>query len=75
MKHDVTQTNKFAVTVALWVTKEVGVKEGERGEKKEPLWKRKIKSDFTNLKRDINRVKRERLEETGGKGKDLGTEC
>ena len=63
------------MTVALWVTKEVGVKEGKRGEKKEPLWKRKIKSDFTNLKRDINRVERERLGEAGGKGKDLGTEC
>ena len=33
---DVTQTNKLAMAAALWVAKEVGVKKGEIGEKKEP---------------------------------------
>ena len=33
---DITQTNKFAMTAALCFAKEFGVKEGKRGEKKEP---------------------------------------
>ena len=41
---------------------------GKIGEKKEPRWKRRIESDITNLRRDINRLQRER-QETGGKGK------
>ena len=32
---DVTQTKKLAMAAALWITKEVGVKKGKRGEKKE----------------------------------------
>ena len=35
---DVTQTNKLAMAAV--VAKEVGVKKGQRGEKKEPQWKR-----------------------------------
>ena len=65
----ITQTNKLAMAAALWVAKEVEVKKGKRGEKKEPWWKRRIESDITNLRRDINRLERERQEETGGKGK------
>ena len=37
---DVAQTNKFAMTAALWVAKEVGVKKGEIVDKKEP-WRKK----------------------------------
>ena len=61
---DITQTNKFAMTAALWVVKEVGVKKGNIGEKEEPWWKIRIESDITNLRRE-----RERRGETGGKGK------
>ena len=57
------------MATALWVAKKVGVKKSKRGEKKEPWWKRSIESDITNLKRDINRLERERQRETGGKGK------
>ena len=66
---DVTQTNETAMTAALWVAKEVGVKKDKTGEKKEPWWKRRIESDITNLRRDINRLERERRGETRGKGK------
>ena len=33
---DVTQTNKLATAAAIWVAKEVGVKKGKIGKKKEP---------------------------------------
>ena len=65
---DVTQTNKLAMATDLWVAKEVGVKKGKIGEKKEPWWKRRIESDITNQGRDINRLEREKQGETGGKG-------
>ena len=55
---DVTQKNKLAMTATHWVAKEVGVKKGKTGEKKEPWWKRRIESDITNLRRDINKVER-----------------
>ena len=58
------------MAAALWVAKEVGVKKGKIGEKKEPWWKRRTESDITNLGRDINRLERERRGETGGKGKE-----
>ena len=54
------QTNKLAMATTLWVLKQVGVKKGKRGEKKEPWWKRITESDITNLRRDINRLERER---------------
>ena len=38
---DVTQTNKLAMTATHLVAKEVGVKEGKIGEKKEPWSKRR----------------------------------
>ena len=57
------------MSAALQVTKEVGVKKGKIGEKKEPWWKRRIESDITNLRRDINRLERERRGETRQKGK------
>ena len=57
------------MAAALWVAKEVGVKKDKIGEKKEPWWKRRIESDITNLRRDINRLERERRGETGQKGK------
>ena len=66
---DVTQTSKLTMTAVLWVAKEVGVKRGKIGEKKEPWWKRTIESDITSLRKDINRLERERREETGGKRK------
>ena len=47
----------------------VGLKKSKIEEKKEPWWKRRIKSDITNLRRDINALERERRRETGGKGK------
>ena len=53
------------------------MKRGKIGEKKEPWWKRRIESDITNLRRDINRLERKRRGETGGKGnkkiKELNT--
>ena len=54
---------------AHWVAKEVGVKKGKIGEKKEPWWKSRIESDITNLRRDINRLERERRGEARGKRK------
>ena len=65
----VTQTNKLAMAATIWVTKEVGVKKDKIGQKKEPWWKRRIESDIANLRRDINRLEREILGETGGKDK------
>ena len=47
----------------------VGLKKSKIEEKKEPWWKRRIKSDITNLRRDINALERERRREIGGKGK------
>ena len=53
------------------------MKKGKIGEKKEPWWKRRIESDITNLRRDINKLEWERRGETGGKGnkkiKELNT--
>ena len=57
------------MAAALWVAKEVGMKKGKIGEKKEPCWKRRIETDITNLRRHIRRLERERRGETGGKGK------
>ena len=57
------------MAAAPWVAKEVGVKKGKIGEKKEPWWKRRIETDITNLRRHIRRLERERRGETGGKGK------
>ena len=57
------------MAAALWVAKEVGVKKDNIGEKKEPRWKRRFESDKTSLRRDINRLEKERQRETGGKGK------
>ena len=57
------------MAAAVRVAKEVGLKKSKIEEKKEPWWKRRIKSDITNLRRDINRLERERRRETGGKGK------
>ena len=45
------------------------MKKGKIGEKKEPWWKRRIKNYINNVRRDINRLERERRGETGGKGK------
>ena len=61
---DVTQTNKLAMAAALWIAKVVGVKKGSRGEKKESWWKTRIEDVITNLRRDINRLERERRGET-----------
>ena len=36
------------MAVALWVTKEIGVKKGKRGEKNDLWWKRRI--DITNVR-------------------------
>ena len=48
------------MAAAVWVAKEVGVKKDKRRkEEKEPWWKR-IESDITNLKEDINRLEKER---------------
>ena len=49
------------MAAAVWVAKEVGVKKDKRRkEEKEPQWKRRIESDITNLKEDINRLEKER---------------
>ena len=66
---DVTQVNKVAMAVAVSLGKEVGLGKDKTGEKKEPLWKRRIESDITNLRRDVNRLERERRGETGGEVK------
>ena len=52
------------MAAAHWIPKEVEVKKSKIGEKKEPRWKRRIEGDITNLKRDINRLERERPGET-----------
>ena len=55
---DITQTN------LLWqqplVRKKVAVRKGKIGKKKEPWWKRRLESDITNVRRDINSVEREK---------------
>ena len=66
---DVNQTNKLTMAAALCDVKEVGVKKGKIEEKKKPWWKRRIESDITNLRSDINRLERERQEETERKRK------
>ena len=40
---DVTQTNKLAMAAALWVAKEVGMKKGKIGEKKNHGGKEELK--------------------------------
>ena len=57
------------MAAALWISKDVGVQNSKTGEKKQPCWKRRIESDIANLRRDINRLEKERRGETGGKGK------
>ena len=57
------------MAAALWLAKEVGVKKGKRGEKKEPWCKRKIESDITKLRKDIKRLERARRGETLGNEK------
>ena len=52
---NITKTKKLAMAAALWIAKEVGVKNGKRGEKKEQWWKRRIES-IANLRMDINRL-------------------
>ena len=41
--------------------------ETQNRRKKDPCWKRRIESDITNLRRDVNRLERGRRGETGGK--------
>ena len=57
------------MAAALWVAKDVGVKKGKRGEKKQLWWKRRTERYITNLRREINILEWERRRETGGKGK------
>ena len=57
------------MAAALWISKDVGVQKGKTGEKKQPWLKRRIESDIANLRRDVNRLEKERRGETGGKGK------
>ena len=45
------------------------MKKGKIEETNEPWWKRRIESDITNLRWDINRLEREKRGETVGKGK------
>ena len=54
----------------LLVAKEVGMKKNKKGEKKKPWWKIRIKSDITNLRRDINRWKRKDKEKLKGKKRE-----
>ena len=63
------QKNQTCYDSSPLVVKEVGAKKGKRGEKKEPWWKKRYKSDITNLRRDINILERGRQGETGRKGK------
>ena len=48
------------MAVVFCVATESGVKKGKRGERKELWSKRRTESDVSNLRRDINRLKRER---------------
>ena len=54
---NITQRNKLTMAAAHWVAKEVGVKKGKNGEIKGSWWKRRIESDMTNLRKDINKLK------------------
>ena len=58
------------MAAALWLAKEVAVKKGTRGEKKEPWWKRKIESDITKLRKDIKRLERKDEEKLQGKRRE-----
>ena len=42
------------MAAALCVAKDVGVKKGKRGEKKQPWWKRRTERYITNLRREMN---------------------
>ena len=67
---NITQTNELALTAAWWVAKEVGLKEGKKeGSKKEPWWKRRIEKDIDCLRRDVNRLERQKQGKMGQKGK------
>ena len=48
---------KLSIAAAFWVVEIVRLKKRKRGEKTEPCWKIIIES---NLKRNINRLERER---------------
>ena len=58
------------MAAALWLAKEVAMKKGKRGEKKEPWWKRKIESDITKLRKDIKRLERKDEEKLQGKRRE-----
>ena len=53
-----------------WVAKEIGIKKNKKGEKEEPSWQRRFKSDIPNLRRDINRRERKDKEKLEGKKRD-----
>ena len=55
----IAQTNKLAMAAALWALKVVGVRKAKE-ERKQSWWKRRTESDITNLRRDINRLEREK---------------
>ena len=58
---NIAQTNKLAMAAALWVLKVVRAKKGKRGEKTVMVEKKNWKwYDITNLRRDINRLEREK---------------
>ena len=67
---DVTQTYKLAMAAGPWTAKKAGVRNGKIGEKKEPSWQKRIESNITNLRRDINRLERERQSRRERKEKD-----
>ena len=58
------------MAAALWLGKEVAMKKGKRGEKKEPWWKRKIESDITKLRKDVKRLERKDEEKLQGKRRE-----
>lgn len=61
------QTNKLIKAVSVWVVKHLGLKKPKKEKKEDQLWKRPIKRDIKELKKHINKCKREKKAGVEGK--------
>ena len=59
---DVTETNRLVRAGAIFVVRMLGVKKRANATNKEPIWKRRIKSQIDLLRRDISKLQRGKTE-------------
>ena len=62
---NITQTNNFIKAAGIWVADQFGLKKYEGRKKNDPWWKRRIKEDIKQLKKDINILEKLKKEEIG----------